>query len=164
MDGEAEYLGFLGMKEHRAASATRVINRVIARHNSRWSVDKMANRGRGNDRETYLWVHGSLSWHEIASRAPCREPREPRGACQSGSVPGDCLSKIAHRGGGRLEMTAWREEDVEGVARGSWQKGRHAVPPFDQAEARFVCGQAEITATILCVRGSRIRMSSPTRM
>ena len=58
----------------------------------------------------------------------------------------------------------WRGEDVEGGARGSWQKGRHAVPPFDQAGARIVSGQAEITATILCEWGSRIRISSPTRM
>jgi hypothetical protein len=60
MDRETEYLPFFGMKEHRAAGATNVINRMIACDNSRWSVDRMDYRGRWNDRETYLWVHGSL--------------------------------------------------------------------------------------------------------
>jgi hypothetical protein len=60
MDHETVYLTFFGMEEHRPAAATRIINRMIACGNNRWGVDGMVNRGRWNDRESYLRVHGSL--------------------------------------------------------------------------------------------------------
>ena len=60
MDHETVYLTFFGMEEHRPAAATRVINRMVACDDNRWGVDKIVNRRRWNDRETYLWVHDSL--------------------------------------------------------------------------------------------------------
>jgi hypothetical protein len=61
-------------------------------------------------------------------------------------------------------MPTWRENVLNGVADGTCQKGRHACRPLINLGSGLFLIQAGITATILCVRGSKIRISSPTRM